>query len=147
MTLHEILRTKGSEVHSISPGATLEDVVQTLVRRNVGSLVVCEHAGCNPPGRMVGIITERDILRACAGHHAPLAAQRVEDVMTCNVITASPGDCVEEAMGLLTQRRIRHLPIMEDDRLVGMISIGDVVKAQHDALSMENHYLKSYIHG
>jgi CBS domain-containing protein len=96
---------------------------------------------------MLGIITERDILRACAAHHAPLAARKVADAMTTDVITASPGDCVEEAMGLLTDRRIRHLPVMDDDQLIGMISIGDVVKAQHDALSMENHYLKSYIHG
>lgn len=147
MTLQEILRDKGRDVFSISPDATLEDVVQTLVRHNIGSLVVCERTSGSSHGRMVGIITERDILRACAGHHAPLAAQKVEDVMTCNVVTAAPNDCVEEVMGVLTQRRIRHVPVMDDDRLVGMISIGDVVKAQHDALSMENHYLRSYIHG
>lgn len=147
MTLLEILRSKGNEVHSISPGATLEEVAETLVRHNVGSLVVCEPATRNRPGRMVGIITERDILRACASHRAPLASQRVEDAMTCNVITASPEDCVEEAMGLLIDRRIRHLPIIDNEQLIGMISIGDVVKAQHDALSLENHYLKSYIHG
>jgi CBS domain-containing protein len=147
MTLQEILRKKGSNVHSIAPNATLEDVVQTLVRHNVGSLVVCEHAGCNPPGRMIGIVTERDILRAVAGHHGPLTAQKVEDAMTRDVVTASPSASVEEVMGLLTERRIRHLPVMEEDNLVGMISIGDIVKAQHDELSLENHYLRSYIQG
>ena len=147
MILQEILRKKGSNVHSIGPDASLEDVVQTLVRHNVGSLIVCEHSGCNPPGRMLGIITERDILRAVAGHHGPLTAQKVEVSMTCNVVTAPPTASVEEVMGLLTERRIRHLPVMEDGQLVGMISIGDVVKAQHDELSLENHYLRSYIQG
>lgn len=145
MTLQEILRKKGGTVHSIDPDASLEDVVQTLVRHNVGSLVVCDRAGCNPPGHMLGIVTERDILRAVAGHHGPLSSQKVEDAMTCNVVTASPTSSVEEVMGLLTERRIRHLPVMDEGRLVGMISIGDVVKAQHDELSLENHYLRSYI--
>ena len=147
MTLQEILRTKGSTIHSITPDASLEDVVQTLVRHNIGSLVVCEGGQCNPPGRMLGIITERDILRACASDRGPLTAQKVEDVMTSDVVTASPNDSVEEIMGLLTERRIRHLPVMEEGMLLGLISIGDVVKTQHDALSMENHYLRSYIHG
>jgi CBS domain-containing protein len=145
MTLQEILRNKGSNVHTIAPDATLEDVVQTLVKHNVGSLVVCEHAGCNPPGRMVGIITERDILRSVAAHHGPLTSQRVDNAMTSEVVTASPNDSVEEVMGLLTKRRIRHLPVTDQGLLVGLISIGDVVKAQHDELSLENHYLRSYI--
>ncbi len=147
MTLQEILSKKGSNVHSIGPDATLEDVVQTLVRHNVGSLIVCEHSGGDSPGRMVGIISERDILRAVAGHRGPLTTQKVEDTMTCNVVTAPPSASVEDVMGLLTERRIRHLPVVDDGRLVGMISIGDVVKAQHDELSMENHYLRSYIQG
>jgi CBS domain-containing protein len=67
--------------------------------------------------------------------------------MTRNVVTGTPTDTVEDTMGLLTDRRVRHLPILDNDRLVGIISIGDVVKAQHDALTMENHYLKSYIQG
>ena len=76
-----------------------------------------------------------------------LTAQYVEEAMTCNVVTASPNDSVEEVMGLLTDRRIRHLPVLDNGKLVGIISIGDVVKAQHDELSLENHYLRSYIHG
>jgi CBS domain-containing protein len=147
MMLQEILRNKSATVRSISPQATLEDVVQTLVRHNIGSLVVCEDSDDNQPCQMVGIITERDILRASAAHRAPLSAQRVEDVMTREVVTASPTDSVEEVMGLLTDRRVRHLPVLDDGKLVGIISIGDVVKAQHDELSLENHYLRSYIHG
>ena len=147
MILQEILRNKSATIHSISPQATLEDVVQTLVRHNVGALVVCEDASDSQPCQMVGIITERDILKASAAHRAPLTAQLVQDVMTYNVVTASPSDSVEDVMGLLTDRRIRHLPILDGGKLVGIISIGDVVKAQHDELSLENHYLRSYIHG
>ena len=140
MTLQDILRVKGSAVHSISPAAMLDDVVQTLVARNCGSLVVCDE------GSLTGIITERDILKACAAHPSEFKQLRVRDVMTADPVTATPQDSVEDVMGLMTNRRIRHLPIIDDGKLAGMISIGDVVKAQHDSLSLENHYLKTYIH-
>ena len=144
MTLREILQSKGSNVHTISPQASLDDVVQKLVACNCGSLVVCDTDG----GRMLGIITERDILRACAKHSGqPLAALRVGDAMTRDLATGTLNDSVEATMGLMTERRIRHLPIIEDGRLAGLVSIGDVVKIQYEQLSMENHYLKNYIHG
>jgi CBS domain-containing protein len=144
MILQDILAAKGSTIYSIRPEATLADVVQTLVRHNCGSLVVCQEDG-GPHKRLLGIITERDILRACAKSAAQLDRVQVGEAMTRNVVTGSPHDTVEDTMGLMTERRVRHLPILENDRLVGIISIGDVVKAQHDALSMENHFLKSYI--
>ncbi len=144
MMLQEILAAKGSTVYAISAQATLEDVVQSLVNHNCGSLVVCE-ADDPAQGRLLGIVTERDILRACAKSPAQLDRVRVADVMTRDVVTGSPGDTVEDTMGLMTDRRVRHLPILENDRLVGIISIGDVVKAQYDHLTMENHFLKSYI--
>lgn len=144
MYLSDILRHKGPDVHAIAPGDTLDEAAQTLVRHNIGSLVVCDEGhDCDPP--LVGILTERDILRACAARPASLVAVRVREVMSTPVLTASPHDSVVSAMGLLTRRRIRHLPVVDGNRLVGMISIGDLVKAQHDELSMENHYLKSYI--
>ncbi len=146
MLLQDILAAKGSTVHAINAQATLEDVVQSLVKHNCGSLVVCEANDCSH-GRMLGIVTERDILRAVAKNRAQLERLKVADVMTRDVVTGSPTDSVEDTMGLLTDRRVRHLPILDNDRLVGIISIGDVVKAQHDALTMENHYLKSYING
>ena len=146
MTLQEILRRKGSKVHSISPDATLDDVVQKLVEHNCGSLVVCErgHDG-QDSGTLIGIITERDILRACAARRGPLEEINVRDAMSRELITGTPDDSIEDTMGLMTERRIRHLPILVDDRLAGLISIGDVVKAHHDEVAMENHYLKSYI--
>ena len=146
MTLSDILRSKGSQVHTISATATLEDVVQALVRHNCGSLVVCEGSDCQQ-GRLLGIITERDILRACAAHEAGLDELRVAELMTRELIVGSPEDSIEDTMGLLTDKRIRHLPVVHNNQLLGLISIGDVVKWQHDTLSMENHYLKTYIHG
>jgi CBS domain-containing protein len=142
MTLQDILSTKGTQVLSISPQATLADVVQKLVKFNCGSLVVCENEDCS---HMRGIITERDILRACAAGQKALDQVRVEEVMTRDLVSGSPQDTIQYAMGVMTERRVRHLPIVEDDKLVGMISIGDLVKHQHDQLSMENHYLKTYI--
>jgi CBS domain-containing protein len=142
MQLQDILHAKGSAVHSIRPDATLADVVQNLVQRNCGSLVVCEAAN---PRRLLGIVTERDILRASAKSHDEFDRLKVSDVMTRQVVTGALADSVEDTMGLMTERRVRHLPVLEDGALVGIISIGDVVKAQHDALSMENHYLKTYI--
>lgn len=145
MSLQEILQHKGGRVLSISPRATLADVVQKLVKHNCGSLLVCEEDDCT---QLLGIITERDILRACAEGNAPLVQVRVADAMSRDLATGSPHDSVQDAMGVMTERRIRHLPILDDDgKLMGLVSIGDLVKNQYDALTMENHYLKSYIQG
>jgi len=146
MTLQEILRNKGSDVHTIGPAATLEEVVATLVRHNVGSLLVCETDRDGEP-RMVGIVTERDILRVLADHRGPMADLSVGESMTTDVITGLLGDDVEHTMGVMTQHRVRHLPVLEDGKICGMISIGDVVKAQHDQFAVENHYLRNYING
>ena len=146
MTLQDILRQKGSTVYTVRPDATLDDVVQTLVHFNCGSLVVTAGDSSSP---MLGIITERDILKACAARRGEFGQMRVAEVMTAEQMLAigTPADSVEDTMGTMTVRRIRHLPVVEGGRLVGMISIGDIVKAQHDHLSLENHYLKTYIHG
>jgi len=142
MTLNSILQTKGSEVYSIGPGATLQDVVERLVEHNIGSLVVCENAD---PTRMVGIITERDVLRQLAGNGGGLSAIKVADCMTRDVHSGRLHSSIEETMGLMTEKRVRHLPVVEDGRLVGIISIGDLVKSHHAQVAAENHYLKTYI--
>jgi CBS domain-containing protein len=146
MTLREILHSKGHMVHTIGSTATLDDVVQKLVRQNCGSLVVVDGKS-QAAGQMIGIITERDILKASARHLGSLSSLKVGDVMTVDVATGSPNDSVEDTMGLMTEKRIRHLPVVEDGQLLGLVSIGDVVKTQHDRLTMENHYLKSYLQG
>ena len=137
--LRELLQVKGSLVYTISPEATLAEVVDRLNDHNCGSLVVCQD------GRMVGIITDRDILRACAKLNGAMDQARVADHMTRDVITGTPEDRVAEVMGLMTDKRIRHLPLLEGGNLCGLISIGDVVKAQHQQVCVENYYLKSYI--
>ena len=146
MNLQDILRQKGSAVYTIRPDATLDDVVQTLVHFNCGSLLVTAGDSSSP---MLGIITERDILKACAAGRGSFGQMRVSEAMTPEhqLAIGTPADSVEESMGTMTVRRVRHLPVVEAGRLVGMISIGDIVKAQHDSLTLENHYLKTYIHG
>ncbi len=143
MLLRDILRQKGTDVHRVTPSASLAEAVDRLVEHNIGSLLVCDGES------IAGIITERDILRACRTHAGQLESQVVRDHMTGldQLVTGKPDDRISEVMGLLTEKRIRHLPVLEDGKLVGLISIGDVVKAQHDLLSVENHYLKSYIQG
>jgi CBS domain-containing protein len=139
MLVRDVLSDKGRIVHTCAPDDTLADVVDLLVGHNIGSLVVMHE------DEMVGIITERDILRASAATRGPLNSVRVSDRMTRCPVVASLGDEVEDVMCVMTERRIRHLPVVEGGRLVGIISIGDTVKAQHDELCRENHYLKSYI--
>lgn len=146
MNLKEILKSKGNIVYTIAPDATLEQAVSRLIDHNIGSLVVCtrdvEHGE-----QSLGIITERDILHSCSpqtGHN--LAMTRVEEVMSTDLSTASPDDLAEDIMGLMTRKRIRHLPVVSHGRLVGIVSIGDIVKAQHDRLAMENQFMREYIH-
>jgi CBS domain-containing protein len=139
MLLKDILATKGTTVLTIQDTASLSDVVQELVRHNIGSLIVC--AG----ETMVGIITERDILKAVAQASIDLSRTPVRERMSVHLITAAPDDEVETVMGLMTQRRFRHLPVLENGKLAGMISIGDLVKAHHALMAMENQQLRSYI--
>ncbi len=146
MTLYEILKTKGNTVFTIHPQATLEEVVGELVRRNVGCLVVCDR--CLEEGeRIAGVVSERDILRFLATGKGPLNAFPVSSIMTTHVITGSPQDSVEATMGLMTTQRIRHLPVLSQGRLVGIVSIGDIVKFQHDRLALENQFMKDYLTG
>ncbi len=146
MFVSNILRTKGTEIHTIAPEATADDVVQELVKHNVGSLVVMETDAAGE-SRMAGIVTERDILRAQAAHRKPLEELLVREVMSEGVIVASLEDKLQVVMRLMTEHRIRHLPVMDKGQLIGIISIGDIVKAHHDELEMENHHMKSYIQG
>jgi CBS domain-containing protein len=152
------LGVKGGAVYTISPDKTLGDVVRELVDHRVGALLVrqTDETGAE---RLLGIITERDLLLAHAGRKrpattpeaatgaCPLMSCKVSEIMSADLVTGSPTDSVEQVMGLMTTRRIRHLPVLADGRLIGMISIGDVVKAQHDQLAMENRYMKDYIRG
>jgi CBS domain-containing protein len=150
MTVQDLLNGKGNAIYTIRPKASLGEAVERLVEYNVGSLMVCEPAEVKTDGspselRLFGIITERDVLRAVASFQDPLTTLEVREVMSSRLVTGQLHDSVEHVMGLMTERRIRHLPILDQGRLVGLISIGDVVKTQHQLMAMENHYLKNYI--
>lgn len=140
MKIRDLLRGKGTAVVTIRPEATIHDAMTMLVNHHIGSLVVTDEQG-----RIIGIITERDILRECAARSEQVKNTRVQEVMTTNPIIGVPDDEVGYVMGIMTNNRIRHLPIMAGERLEGIISIGDVVKAQLEETEFENRYLKDYI--
>lgn len=141
MIVQNILDAKGTQVHTIGPDATLAEVVHHLVRDNVGSLVVCECDWNDTYPAIIGIITERDILRTIEVHNVSLERLTVADVMSTELITASPRDPVDHVMWLMTENRIRHVPIVAEGQLHGMISIGDVIKAQLDEMKTDRYYL------
>jgi CBS domain-containing protein len=137
----ELLRSKGAAVHTIEPDRTVLDAAREMNQRRIGSLVVVNE------GRVVGIITERDILtRIVAAERAP-ASTRVADAMTSHVLTCGPSTSLDELRALMRQRRIRHVPVIEDDRLLGMVSIGDLNVAEAQGLSQTISYLEAYISG
>jgi len=146
MTLGEILRVKGSTVYTISPDASLEEATRELVKHNIGALVVCDR-DLEVGERLLGIISERDVARACASGRGSVAAIKVADVMTAELHTGSPHDTAEATMGLMTKSWVRHLPVLSGGRLVGIVSIGDVVKSQIEQLAVENQFMKRYITG
>jgi len=141
MNVGDVLHTKGSDVVTIDRSQTVLDAVQVLVERNIGSLVVVE--GQQP----TGIITERDILRVTARAPGELGALAVSEVMTQEVITSGPSDDLSAVMDVMTENKVRHLPITDGDRLVGIISIGDVVNACRVSAEEENSHLRQYIQG
>lgn len=141
MKIEEILRSKGSEVVTITEAESVLDAVRLLVDRNIGGLVVME--GLRP----TGIITERDVLRLTARAQGQLGSMTVGSVMTREVITASPQDSLTTMMDVMTENRIRHLPVIDADRLVGIISIGDLVNACRASAEAENTHLRQYIQG
>ena len=136
----EILAEKGSTVHAIAVDATVYEAIERMVASDVGALLVTA-AG----GGIAGIVTERDYLRRVALEGRTSRETRVEEIMTTPLVCVTPETSVEECMALMTDRRIRHLPVVEDDRLVGLVSIGDLVKFQSRRQSFELKYLTEYI--
>ncbi len=141
MNVQTILDQKDTpDVFTIGPGRVLQEAVERLVEHNIGSLVVVDGSG-----RPVGIITERDILRTCANGCEKLATTKVADTMTADLIVGEVGDEIDYVMGIMTKNRIRHLPILGEDGLRGLVSIGDVVKVQRQETEYENRHLREYI--
>lgn len=141
MQVADILRHKGSAVATIAPNMPVAQAVEALREHAIGALVVSVNGE-----RIDGIVSERDIVRALHGPEAPVLERLVADVMTTPVRTCSPADRIEGLMVLMTEHRIRHLPVEVDGRLAGIISIGDVVKARVAELEGEARALEDYIH-
>jgi CBS domain-containing protein len=144
MLVQEILDTKGHSVCTIGPEATLAEVANTFVKYKIGSLPICRHDEQGET-QLLGIVTERDILYQFASAPEHSAHIPVSEIMTKEIISASPCDEVDALFGIFTTNRLRHLPVLKEGRLVGIVSIGDIVKAQHDRLAMENRFMKDYI--
>lgn len=150
MRLRDILRQKGGDVVTIESDRTVHDAISRLNEHKIGALVVTGDGE-----EIAGIITERDILRHCGEHvrrDEPLTTvverpELVRDVMTADLVIALPDDRLDYAMGIMTQNRIRHLPVMDEGKLAGMVSIGDLVKASLEETEYENRRLKDYIYG
>ena len=140
MTVKAILSNKGDQVLSIEPHATLAAAVQTLAQRRIGALVVT-----GADDRLVGIISERDIVRVLAEKGSDVLAVPVSEVMTRKVVTCRLDDTIAALMELMTAGKFRHVPVVEQGRLAGMVSIGDVVKARLGQLEREQDALRDYI--
>lgn len=140
-TIGTILHHKGADVWTISPQATVFEAIQLLARKNIGALPVMEGT------RLIGIFSERDYTRKVALEGKTSHATRVSEVLSPNVATIAPQASVEEAMRLMTEKHIRHLPVVEDGRLVGLVSIGDTVNWIISAQTAAIDQLESYLVG
>ena len=139
MLVSQILRSKGDTVFTISPTETIASVAALLHSRRVGALVVLDKDA------VAGIVSERDVVRAIADGGAAALGRPVSTVMTKDVLFAQPGETVDSLLGRMTDRRIRHLPVCQKERLVGIVSIGDLVKWKISEVEAEADGLKAYI--
>jgi len=140
MILEHILRDKGRHIYSVAESSTLKEAAELLDARKVGAMVICNEAG-----HLIGVISERDIVRAVARGGPQALASSVADSMTRQVVTARPSDSVDSAMERMTDRRVRHLPVIDGGRMVGVVSIGDLVKWRIAEAAAEVAAIRSYI--
>jgi CBS domain-containing protein len=136
-----LLERKGSLVHAVAPTMTIVEAVAEMNRHHVGCVVVVDGL------RLVGIFTERDVLRRVVGTGTDPRTARVSSIMTDKVLTVAPETTVEETMTIFTEKRCRHLPVVADGRMVGLISIGDLSRWLVDTHRAEAEHLKNYIAG
>lgn len=141
MKIRDILGSKGRDVITAAPDHPVLAAVKTLSEHRIGALVVLRGE------EIVGIVSERDVLNLVAGDPERVPVARVEEIMTRDLIVGVPEDGLDYVMNIMTQNRIRHLPIVTDGRLEGILSIGDVVNALRKTVESENRHLKDYIQG
>ena len=142
MKIKDILKVKGPEVITISEEKTLDRAIEVMVQNSIGALLVLDQEG-----KIKGIITERDIMIACNKMLDRIRETKISELTTKPLLIGNPDDTLEYAEAVMTENRIRHLPIIDGDRLVGLVSIGDIVKSISKQRKIENHYLKDYIFG
>ncbi|MEQ8406072.1 MAG: CBS domain-containing protein [Oceanicaulis sp.] len=142
MTASRILSEKGAAVYTVQPGDTLVEAARTLSSRKVGAAVVVDGGG-----KPVGVFSERDLAKAVGGGGAGALEKTVKTVMSTDLVCAGPGAAIDELMGMMTDRRVRHIIILDDGALAGVVSIGDVVKRKIADAEAEAESLKAYIEG
>jgi len=142
MLVRDILLSKGNRIVTIDPDATVHEAVAKLVQNNIGSLPVVDQEG-----RLIGIFAERDVLRCIHNRGEGCGRLRISEVMTRNPVTCDIVDNVNDVMGQMSEGRIAKVPVVSEGALVGIISVGDVIKVMYDKVATENHHLLSYIHG
>ena len=140
MRISDVLRSKSSDLVTLSPDATVRDLVDLLAEHNIGAVIVGDDA--NP---VAGIVSERDVVRGLVSGTTILESL-VADIMTTTVKTAAPSDSVDDLKRIMTEHRIRHVPVVVDGQLKGIVSIGDVVKSRIGELEFERDQLESYVH-
>jgi len=135
----DVLKNKGAGVLTVAPDTTVSELLTGLVTRNVGAMVVVGPTG------VVGIVSERDVMHRLHEHGAAVLNRRVEHIMTTQVITCTSDDTVDSLSGLMTTHRVRHVPVIDNGQLVGIVSIGDVVKTRMEELQLQQEQLEAYI--
>ena len=140
MAVAHILKQKGAAVHTVAPGDSVQSIVEALAKHRIGAVVVTDSKGS-----IAGIFSERDVVRAMAGKGGAVLSNTAADIMTAKVRTCGPNDTEADLMALMTEHRIRHLPVVSNGKLAGMISIGDVVKLRMEMMERETDDLKTYI--
>jgi CBS domain-containing protein len=141
MTIRHVLGQKGHNVHGIDPDATVFDALKRMAEHNIGSLTVLEN------GTLLGLITERHYAREVVLKGRTSPGTRVREIMSTRVVFARPEQTVEECMAIMTAKAVRHLPVLEDGHLVGLVSIGDMVKSVIADQKFTIEQLEHYIHG
>ena len=140
MQLKEILKIKGGQPVTVPSTATVADAIRAMKDYRVGSVIVP-----NADGSPAGIFTERDVLNLCADGLTDFARMSIRPYMTCDMTTGKLDETISEALSVMTAKRFRHLPVIEDDKMVGVVSIGDLVKAKLEETAMEAKVLREYI--
>lgn len=142
MQVRDVLRIKGDRVVTIESDAKVSDAIARLVQNNIGTLPVVDG-----DGRLIGMFSERDVLRGIHNRGEGFCRVKVAEVMTPNPVTCEPGDDVNDVMGQMSERRIAKVPVLSNFRLVGIISVGDVIKVLYEQVNSDNQHLMEYIHG